>query len=295
MYRVLITGANSYIGNSVEKWLEKEPDSYRVDTLDMQADSWKDFPFESYDVVFHVAGIAHADTGNATEEQKQLYYRVNTQLAVETAKRAKQAGVGQFIFMSSMIVYSGCGETFITKNTKPKALNFYGDSKLQAENGLKELADDSFKVVVLRPPMIYGKGSKGNYPQLARMAGKLPLFPAVHNKRSVLHIDNLCEFVRLMIENREQGVFFPQNGEYVNTSDMVKEIARVKGHRIVMLKGMNPVVQLMKKMPGKIGALATKAFGDMAYDMEMSGYRKNYRVNSFSRSIELTEGAENGG
>lgn len=295
MYRVLITGANSYIGNSVEKWLEKEPDSYRVDTLDMQADDWRGFPFEAYDTVFHVAGIAHADTGNATEEQKQLYYRVNTQLAVETAKRAKQAGVGQFIFMSSMIVYSGCGETFITKNTKPKALNFYGDSKLQAENGLKELADDSFKVVVLRPPMIYGKGSKGNYPQLARMAGKLPLFPAVHNKRSVLHIDNLCEFVRLMIENREQGVFFPQNGEYVNTSDMVKEIAGVKGHRIVMLKGMNPVVQLMKKMPGKIGALATKAFGDMAYDMGMSDYRENYRVNSFSRSIELTEGAENGG
>ena len=115
-------------------------------------------------------------------------------------------------------------------------------------------------------------------------------FPIVHNRRSMLHIDNLCEFVKLMIDEEETGVFFPQNGEYTNTSDMVQMIADVKGHRIVMLPGMNQAVRLMSKVPGKIGQLAEKAFGDLAYDMSMSEYHRNYRVNSLRKSIELTEG-----
>ena len=142
--------------------------------------------------------------------------------AEKEANKAKEAEVKQFIFMSSMIVYSGCETTHITKDTKPKAENFYGDSKLQADLKLQEMNDDSFKVVVVRPPMIYGKGSKGNYPQLVKLATKLPVFPIVNNKRSMLHIDNLCEFIKLMIDNEESGVFFPQNSKYTNTSDMVQ-------------------------------------------------------------------------
>ena len=215
--KVLITGANSYIGESVEKWLNNSDNEYEVDTLDMLDPNWKEFDFSKYDTVFHVAGIAHADVGNVSEEVKQKYYQVNTDLTSEVANIAKNAKVRQFIFMSSMIVYSGCGTTHITKDTKPKAENFYGDSKLQADLKLQEMNDDSFKVVVVRPPMIYGKGSKGNYPQLVKLATKLPVFPIVNNKRSMLHIDNLCEFIKLMIDNEESGVFFPQNSKYTNT------------------------------------------------------------------------------
>ena len=140
--------------------------------------------------------------------------------------------------------------------------------------------------------MIYGKGSKGNYPELAKLAAKLPVFPIVKNKRSMLHIDNLCEFVKLMIDEEETGVFFPQNNEYTNTSDMVQMIADVKGHRIIMIPGMNLAVKLLGIMPGILGRLAAKAFGDSAYDMSMSEYKVNYRVNSLRKSIELTEGTE---
>ena len=160
--KVLITGANSYIGESVEKWLNNSDDEYEVDTLDMLDPNWKEYDFSKYDTVFHVAGIAHADVGNISDEVKQRYYKVNTDLTLEVANKAKEAEVKQFIFMSSMIVYSGCETTHITKDTKPKAENFYGDSKLQAELKLQEINSESFKVVVVRPPMIYGKGSKGN-------------------------------------------------------------------------------------------------------------------------------------
>ena len=257
--------------------------------LDMLDNEWRTKDFSSYDVVYHVAGIAHADVGKVTEEQKNLYYKVNTDLAVEVAEKAKSEGVKQFIFMSSMIVYSGCKEKVITSETEPKPLNFYGNSKWQADQKIRRLADERFKVVVLRPPMIYGKGSKGNYPQLAKLAGTLPIFPEVKNKRSMLHIDNLCEFVKLMIDNEESGVFFPQNGEYTNTSDMVQMIAAVKDHKIVMIPGMSMFIKLMEKIPGKIGSLAEKAFGDFAYDMQMSEYKENYRVRTLLDSIRLTE------
>lgn len=260
--KVLITGQGSYIGTAVERWLLKDKDHYQVDTLDMQDETWRDTDFSQYDVVYHVAGIAHADVGNVTEEQKQLYYKVNTDLTIEVVERARQAKVKQFIFMSSMIVYSGCKENFITSETEPCPLNFYGDSKWRADQKIQEMDAENFKVVVLRPPMIYGKGSKGNYPQLAKLASKLPVFPIVKNQRSMLHIDNLCQFVKLMIDNEEHGVFFPQNGEYSNTSDMVQMIAEVKGHRIIMIPFVGIFIKLLEKVPGKIGGLTIKAFGN---------------------------------
>ena len=291
--KVLITGANSYIGESVEKWLNDSDNEYEIDTLDMLDPNWKEYDFSKYDTVFHVAGIAHADVGNVSDEVKQRYYNVNTDLTLEVANIAKEAKVKQFIFMSSMIVYSGCGTTHITKDTKPKVENFYGDSKLQADLKLQEMNDESFKVVVVRPPMIYGKGSKGNYPQLAKLATKLPVFPIVNNKRSMLHIDNLCEFIKLMIDNEESGVFFPQNDEYTNTSNMVQMIASVKGHRIIILPGASLPIKLLEKAPGKIGGLASKAFGDSYYDMSMSMYSYDYCIRSYGETIIQTEGDNN--
>ena len=290
MKKILITGAGSYIGTSLEHWLAQYHSEYKVDTLDMQKDTWRVYDFSAYDVVFHVAGIAHADVGHATEEQKQLYYAVNTDLAVETAQKAMVAGVKQFLFMSSMIVYGGCKEKIITAATKPQPANFYGDSKWQADQKIQALADERFKVVVLRPPMIYGKGSKGNYPQLAKLAGKLPLFPIVHNQRSMLYIENLAQFVKRMIDNEENGVFFPQNEQYINTSDLVQMIAVVKGHRLVMVPATGWIIRLMKKIPGKIGTLTGKAFGDSVYDMQMSEYKEEYRVCDWKESVRRTEG-----
>ncbi len=289
MKKILITGANSYIGVSFENYLKQWGDQYSVDTVDMIDGTWREKDFSSYDTVFHVAGLAHADTGHVSEERKAFYYKINTDLTVETAKKAKDDGVKQFIFMSSAIVYgesAPIGKTkVINKDTMPSPANFYGDSKLQAENGILPLQDENFNVVALRPPMIYGKGSKGNYPVLSKFVKKLPIFPYVKNERSMLYIENLCEFIRLMVENEEHGIFHPQNGEYSNTAELVKMIAKAHGKKIVIIKGFGWMLKIMSHMTG----LVNKAFGSMSYDMELSEYKQNYRVCGLEESIERTE------
>ena len=296
MKKVLITGANSYIGMSFEEWVKNNCAEISLETQDMIGDGWKSTDFGQYDSIFHVAGIAHADVGKVTEEQKALYYKVNTDLTIECAKKAKTEGVKRFVFMSSIIVYgesAGIGkERIITKDTLLTPTNFYGDSKVKAEEGLLKLQDESFKVVILRPPMIYGKGSKGNYPLLAKFARKLPLFPNVKNQRSMLYIGNLCKFISLMIIKEEQGIFYPQNKEYVQTSQMVTEIAKVKNKKICMTKLFNPLLKLMGICGGKFGGLVNKAFGNMVYEKEMSTYCEEYQIYDLEESIRLTEGTE---
>ncbi len=295
MKKVLITGANSYIGMSFDKYVSEHYSSQlSVDTVDMIDGSWRKKDFSSYDIVYHVAGIAHSDVGNVSDEVKAKYYAVNTDLAIETCKKAKAEGVKQFVFMSSAIVYGDSApygiQKRITKDTDPVPANFYGDSKWQADKGVRGFADSDFTVTVLRPPMIYGKGSKGNYPTLAKMAKKLIVFPNIQNERSLLYIENLCEFVCQVMISGEAGIFWPQNSEYTRTSDMVKKIAEVSGHKIFVSKAWNWVVGLARLIPGKPRSLANKAFGNLSYDQSMSQYDFDYIVADFKTSIERTEG-----
>lgn len=290
MKKILITGANSYIGTSFENYIKANfPNDYSVDTVDMIDGSWREKDFSSYDVVYHVAGIAHSDSGKISAEKEKLYRAVNTDLTVETAKKAKADKVKQFIFMSSAIVYGNSSKIgkkkVITKDTLAIPANCYGDSKLQAENGLQSLQDESFKICILRPPMIYGKGSKGNYQTLAKMALKFPIFPYVKNERSMLYIGNLVEFVRLMIDNEESGVFFPQNREYTNTSEMIKLIAAEHGKKIKLIKGFGWALKLLSHFTG----LINKAFGNLIYDQSMSEYKEDYRKFGIINSINETE------
>ncbi len=295
MKRVLITGANSYIGVSFENYVHEHYSSeLSIDTVDMIDGIWKEKDFSLYDVVYHVAGIAHADVGNVSDEVKAKYYAINTELAIETAKKAKADGVKQFVFMSSAIVYGDSAPygkaKRITADTEPQPANFYGDSKWRADKGVRELADEGFTATVLRTPMIYGKNSKGNYPTLAKMAKKLPIFPDVQNERSILYIENLCEFLCQVMIRGEDGVFWPQNAEYTKTSEMVKIIGEVGGHKVRVSKAWNWIVSIASHIPGKISGLANKAFGNMSYDQSMSQYDFKYQVVDLKESIRRTEG-----
>ncbi len=283
--RVLITGKNSYIGRSFIEYCEKNQVGFEIDELTTRGEEWKSYDFSSYDSIFHVAGIVH---NSSDPELEDLYYEVNRDLTVAIAKKAKEDSVSQFIFMSSMIVFGNQpnGKTKITANTKPNPDNFYGDSKLQAEKGLRELESESFKVVILRPPMVYGKGSKGNYPLLSKFAQKSPVFPNYPNKRSMLHIDNLCEFVILMILNEESGTFHPQNKELVQTSEMVRMIAEYHGNKLWFTKLGNPFIKRLFRMN-----VIKKVFGNLYYEETMSDYKfGRYQKNNLKESITRTEG-----
>jgi nucleoside-diphosphate-sugar epimerase len=279
MKQILITGANSYIGNSLEKWLSKNPQQYSIDTLDMENENWMKKDFSKYDVIFHVAGIAHI---KETKKNKELYYKINRDLAFEVAKKAKDEGIIQFIFLSSMSVY-GVEQGTINKNTPLNPNTNYGKSKVQAEELIRPLGDNKFKVAIIRPPMVYGKGCKGNYSKLSKLVKKLPIFPKLNKERSMIYIDNLCEFVKILIDDLSNGLFFPQNREYVNISEMVKIIAEANGKKILMTSIFNPFLNILKIN------LVQKAFSELVYDKKLSKFQKDYMIFNFKTSIKLTE------
>lgn len=296
--KVLITGAGSYIGESFAEYAKEHYPALKVDTLDMLDPAWREKKFSEYDIVYHVAGLAHADVGRVDDVTKAKYYAVNTDLALEVCQKAKEDGVKEFIFMSSMIVYGDSApygkRKVVNEHTVPVAANFYGDSKLQADVAVREMSNDNFKVIVLRPPMIYGKNSKGNYQTLSKLARKLPVFPKVDNERSMLHIDNLCEFLcQLMLVKKFEKtaiVLIPQNDEWTRTSEMVREIAEAAGKHIRILSIIRPAVWVAGKVPGKIGGLVNKAFGNSVYAQSMSHYEGlDYQKVSLKESVKRTE------
>lgn len=289
MKRMLITGAGSFVGISIQKYLQQWPDRYEVFTVGTKDGEWKEFDFSSFDTVYHVAGIAHSDTGHVTEEEKAFYYKINTDLAVEVAQKAKSEGVKQFIFMSSAIVYGDSApigkEKMVSKDTPCCPANFYGDSKVQAEKKLFLLSDGHFKVVILRCPMIYGKEGKGNFPILEKIALKTPFFPKIKNARSMLYIGNLAEFVRLMVENEETGIFWPCNKEWSNTSELVKLIAACHGKEVTLIPGFGWLLKYASSLTGYVN----KAFGNLTYEEHLGDYKENYRLYSLPESIKETE------
>ena len=285
MKRVLITGANSFVGTNIERWLLRVPGEFEVDTVDTMNDAWKQVDYTKYDSVFHVAGIAHVDP---KPEMAPLYYKVNRDLAIEVARWAKEHGVKQFIYMSSGIVYHASKSlkgSVKTLETVPQPNDFYGDSKLQAEKGLWGLDCDTFRVCILRPPMIYGPGNKGNLPRLGWLATRLPVFPAWHNKRSMLYVGNLAEFVRQIILREMSGTFFPQNAELADTVEIVRHFAAEHGHRIWISRIFNPLVWLGSFFLPAI----PKMFADSYYVPEMSKYDFDYQIVSFEESLKGLE------
>ena len=286
MHRILITGTHSYTGQVLAQYLSRFPKDFHTSAISLRNSSWQSESFRGFDSVFHAAGLAHDSTRSA---DKDAYFRVNSQLAFDTALKAKSDGVRQFVFMSSSIVYGSSapiGHTkLITRDTPLNPASYYGDSKVKAEEMLNTLNDDNFRICILRCPMIYGKGCKGNYPLLAKIAGTLPIFPRIQNCRSMLYAEHLAEFVRLIVQNHEHGIFWPQNAEYTNTSEMVKMIAESHNRRIFLTGGCEFMLRGLAKVTG----LVNKAFGSLAYDMTLSDYPQNYRLYTLRESIMLTE------
>lgn len=241
MRKVLITGANSYIGDAVKDYLLQEPELYRVQIKDTIGWEPEIEDFCGIDVVFNVAGITHI---KETKENQHLYFDINRDLVIRIAKKAKQSGVKCFILLSSMSVY---GEIIghITKDTSPRPNNAYGKSKLEADEAIKLMEDDNFMFVCVRPPMVYGKNCKGNYQSLRKFALKSPVFPKYKNQRSMIFIGNLCEFIKRCIDNPQSGVFFPQNMEYVTTCEMVSRIASLHGKQMRTLSLFNWLIKIM--------------------------------------------------
>ena len=301
MKKILITGRNSFIGKSMAGYLQEYQtqygeEKYRTICISQRDNQWEEHDFSEYDAVLDVTGIATVDRKALSEKQKEEYYRINCQLAWKTAQKAKEAGVKQFIYLSSILVY---GEGYSLENTQaitgdmlPNPTNIYGKSKLEAENGLQELEGEGFQVAILRLPFVYGAGCKGGYLTLSRWASRLPVIPSITEPKSMLYIENLCEFLRILIENDEGGVFFPQNATRESVTRLLEEIRLVHGKKTLRCSLLNPIIKWMARMPGRCGAYTRKAFGGAYYDMQMSKIREQYQIVGFEESIRRTEEKE---
>ena len=286
MKKILITGRGSYLGNSLKAYLEAFGNHYRVDCVSLRSGDWMEQSFRGYDAVYHTAAIVHQPRSKTDPGELARYRAVNRDLAVAAAKKAKAEGVRQFVFLSTMAVYgltAAFGKTVtITAQTPTVPKDNYGLSKLEAERALLSLEGPDFRVAILRPPMIYGKDCKGNFRSLVSMARRLPFFPKVPNRRSMLYVGSLNRLVQQIIDREDRGIFCPQDPEYVNTSAMVQAIAASQGKHLLLIPGFSWALHLLRHLTGAVD----KAFGSLVYDKALSKLEEDYCIASFPDSVK---------
>ncbi len=284
--KILITGKNSYIGTHVRDFLIEY--GHAVDELDTLTEEWKTYDYSSFDAIVHVAAIVHE---NAKKSSEEIFKAVNTELPYNIAQLAKIAGVKQFVFMSTMAVY-GCEKKLpkgnvIDENTPLNPKTLYGKSKLEAEKLLMELQDESFHVAIIRPPNVYGKDCPGNYMNaFKKIALKIPVFPDAfrESRQSMLYIDNLSNFIRLVIENYLFGIFFPQDDVIPNSCELIKLLGDSIGKKIVFSGFLGKIMVLFKNI-----TLIVKLYGGVSYNNNLSYHFNNdYRLFSFNDGINRT-------
>ncbi|MEG2513485.1 MAG: NAD-dependent epimerase/dehydratase family protein [Acetivibrio sp.] len=280
MKRVLIIGKTSYIGRSWKDYMEKNHGDLplQIDCVGAVNEEWKTANLKEYEVVVHMAALVHQKEEKAGED---AYRRVNYELPMEIAKGAKASGVGQFVFLSTMAVYGNVSGK-ITKETKAQPETYYGIYKYKAEEELRALHTDKFRITIIRPPMVYGKDCKGNFKRLVKLAGISMAFPEISNKRSMLYIENLCEYLYLVLERQAYGIGCPQNPMPVETTDLFCKIRKAQNRKTMTTKAFNPLlIPLMKRIKS-----LDKMFGDCYYELENAEGSEDFWIDIPPREYE---------
>ena len=278
--KVLIIGVNSYIGRNFIHYCKESIDGelpIHIEAISGKNGEWKQKKFDDYQSIILLSGIVH------TKAEKQLYYEVNYKMAVEVAKRAKEAGVLQFVFMSTIAVY-GDSNRYIRLIMEPTPTTDYAKSKRMAEIEIQKLECEEFRVAIVRPPMVYGPGCPGNFTRLVKLMKRVQIFPMYKNHRSAIYIDNLCEFLRQLVINQERGVFVPQNAEYLSSLN-IAIIMRENGYRIFFLRGLSMLISIGMKMNDQL----SKLFGNYIFEKDDSVYENmEYQKINMKDSIQKT-------
>lgn len=218
--KTLLTGASGFVGSRL---MATFPNSEKLSSVSLQTTSPAEIDFSEVKTIIHCAGIAHRMEPTPDE----LYFSVNRDLTLELARAAKAAGVGQFIFLSTIKVYGvDAVSTPLTADSVCEPDEPYGASKLAAEEGLQELEDDSFRVAIIRPPLIYGPGAKGNLQRLMELVcGNKPIpLGGIHNRRSMVFLDNLIHLIHCIRGTTASGIFLPSDRPVISTSQLVQQL-----------------------------------------------------------------------
>ncbi len=274
--RVILTGKTGYIANMTCDLLNARGHDAQCVSV---RNGTEGLSFKGADAIVHCAALVHSKENKKMEP----FIEINKNLSVEIAKKAIADGVKHFVFMSTMAVYDYMNEV-ITKDTEDvNCSSMYGFIKLGAELRLEDLRSDNFKLAILRPPMVYGPGCKGNYNLLRTFAKYSPVVPDTYNRKSLIYIGNLARFICEVLENGLHGTFNIMDGEYISTADMVELICEAHGKKIIR----SPMLGKVVKHYFKKSLTLWKAFGTFYYD-ESAATKLNYY--NTREAIYFTEG-----
>jgi len=232
MAKVLITGANSFIGSNFRKYSHYND----VDEISLRENRPENIDFSRYDVVLHLAAIVHQSKKIPESE----YFKVNRDLCLQVAEYAKKAGIKQFVFLSTCKVYGDfvSGSELWNENSECFPDDAYSRSKYEAEIGLKKIEDDNFTVSIIRTPLVYGEGVKANMISLVKLVDSFPILPLgkISNNRNFTYSENLVGFIDRIIEKRASGIFIAKDENALSTSELIIILSKYLGKKTVLFK-----------------------------------------------------------
>lgn len=231
MKKLLITGSNGFVGRY---FINNYKNEYNIKTFSFLKNDINSLDCKNIDVVFHVSALVHQMGGASVDE----YENINVSQTLLLAKRAKESGVKQFVFMSTVKVYGEETTSKYTENSICNPEDEYGKSKLKAEKLLLELESENFRVSIIRTPIIYGYGVKANIKNLVNLINKVPLLPfgKIKNKRSMVYIGNLCHLVDEVITQQKAGIFLASDDEPLSTSKLIELISKNLDKKAYLIK-----------------------------------------------------------
>jgi nucleoside-diphosphate-sugar epimerase len=267
--RVLITGANSFIGTNFRNH-SKFSD---IDEISLLVNKPEEIEFSKYDLVLHLAAIVHQSKKIPENE----YFKINRDLCLTVARYSKKAGIRQFILLSTIKVYGNRIKNTELRNEESECFpdDAYGKSKFEAEIGLKKLEDENFIVSIIRTPLVYGEGVKANMISLIKLVDAIPILPfgSIYNKRNFTFVENLVGYIDRIIEVNASGVFIAMDDKALSTTELIMCLSKCLGKRIRLFK-----------LPGlfiRIGSFILPAyfdrfFGSMEFSNQLTKVKLNY-------------------
>lgn len=271
---LMITGASGFIGSN---FIKKYSEEYNIIPVCLIENKPEDLDCTGVDTILHLAALVHQMKG-APEEK---YFEVNTELTRRLATNAKENGVKHFVFYSTVKVYGFDGELnnhnfILTENSPCNPNDPYGASKYEAEKILNSLQDENFKVAMVRPPMVYGEGVKGNMLSLMKLINILPIIPFDYdnNRRSVISTENLLYMTHLIIKNEADGVYLGTEGNPVSIKEIAESIEKGLGKKKINVKFPSFIFKLLYKIKPNI---MVRLYGTLAFEQQDNYEKIKYK------------------
>jgi UDP-glucose 4-epimerase len=276
--KILITGKNSFVGRNFIKYSRFRD----TDEISLFENKPEDIDFSKYDVVIHLVAIVHQ---KKTIPENQ-YFIINRDLCLKVAELAKNAGVKQFIFLSTVKVYGKFISGSEPWNEKSLCIpeDAYGKSKYEAEVALRKLSDENFTVSIIRTPLVYGEYVRANMLSILKLINRTNILPFknVENRRNFTGAENLVSFIDRIIEKRASGVFIAMDEKAISTSRLVKMIAENMGKKIILFKIPDFIV--------KVGMIVWPSIFDRLYGSFEMDNSRSLEILDFIPPIPTSEG-----